>query len=188
MNNPYNAPTADMSTVGNIGETYQPKVFSMSGRIGRVRYLAYSMAISIALLVALAAVAGVAAAVTGGSQGVMLVLGLLFYIPMFAVGFIMAIRRVHDMGHSGWLSLLILVPIANLWLLFAPGTAGANEYGPAPVKNTTGVIVAAFLPFILMVVIGIVAAIAMPAYMGAMSKAQGVTEIPALPVEGEASQ
>ncbi len=101
-----------------------------------------------------------------------MLIGILFYIPLFAVGFIMAIRRVHDMGYSGWLSLLILVPLVNLWFLFAPGTQGPNEYGPPPVKNTTGVIIAAFSPILLSVVIGILAAISIPAYQAYMMKAK----------------
>ncbi len=176
MNNPYNAPGADLSGHGGNDQPYQPKVFAMNGRIGRVRYIAYSMCITIALLFGLMIIAGVMAVAMGGGEGMMVMMALLFYVPMFAVGFIMAIRRVHDMGHSGWLSLLILVPLANLWLLFAPGTQGANAYGPPPVKNSTGVIIAAFSPILFAFVIGILAAIAMPAYQGYMMKAKAAQE------------
>jgi len=40
------------------------------------------------------------------------------------IGFVLSIGRFHDIGHSGWWSLLLLVPVVNLivwaYLLFAP--------------------------------------------------------------------
>jgi uncharacterized membrane protein YhaH (DUF805 family) len=47
------------------------------------------------------------------------------------------IKRAHGRGRSGWFILLFLVPILNIWvfveLLFLPGTAGNNNYGPDPI-------------------------------------------------------
>lgn len=51
------------------------------------------------------------------------------------------IRRLHDLGHSGWFSLLMFIPIVGpfLWLGlfiycgFFSGQPGENKYGPAPV-------------------------------------------------------
>ena len=48
-------------------------------------------------------------------------------VPSIAV----AIRRMHDIGKSGW---YILIPIYNIILLATEGDKGANEYGPDP-KN-----------------------------------------------------
>jgi len=42
-----------------------------------------------------------------------------------------AIRRMHDVGKSGW---FILVPFYNLYLAVKEGDQGTNEYGPDP-KN-----------------------------------------------------
>ena len=43
------------------------------------------------------------------------------------------IRRWHDLGHSGWMSLLSFIPLINLvallYLLFACGDEGMNAYG-----------------------------------------------------------
>jgi len=44
------------------------------------------------------------------------------FIPWFAV----SVRRMHDIGKSGW---WILVPVANVFLLFKQSDKGANEYG-----------------------------------------------------------
>lgn len=48
-------------------------------------------------------------------------------IPSIAVG----IRRMHDVGKSGW---YILIPIYNLILACTEGEKGSNQYGPDP-KN-----------------------------------------------------
>jgi len=52
---------------------------------------------------------------------------LAVFVPSIAV----AIRRMHDIGKSGW---YILIPIYNIILLATEGEKGANQYGPDP-KN-----------------------------------------------------
>lgn len=42
-----------------------------------------------------------------------------------------AVRRMHDVGKSGW---FILIPFYNLYLACTNGDVGSNEYGPDP-KN-----------------------------------------------------
>ena len=90
------------------------------------------------------------------------------YLPVLAISFIMAIRRLNDMDHPGWWSLLNLVPFLNfffgLWLVFGPGDEGRNSYGPPPSKNTAAVIAGACILPAFMVLSGILAAIAIPAY------------------------
>ena len=46
-------------------------------------------------------------------------------IPSIAVG----VRRMHDVGKSGW---FVLIPIYNLILALTEGEVGDNEYGPDP--------------------------------------------------------
>lgn len=50
---------------------------------------------------------------------------LAVFIPSIAVG----VRRMHDVGKSGW---FILIPIYNLILACTEGTQGDNEYGADP--------------------------------------------------------
>ena len=38
-------------------------------------------------------------------------------------------KRCHDMGNSGW---WILIPLYSLWLIFADGQPGSNQYGENP--------------------------------------------------------
>jgi uncharacterized membrane protein YhaH (DUF805 family) len=57
------------------------------------------------------------------------VIGLVFslgtLIPSIAVG----VRRMHDVGKSGW---YLLIPIYNLVLACTNGDTGSNEYGYDP--------------------------------------------------------
>jgi uncharacterized membrane protein YhaH (DUF805 family) len=64
----------------------------------------------------------------GGVGWVGLIASLGLLLPSIAVG----VRRVHDVGKSGW---FILIPIYNLILALTPGESGANEYGPDPLGN-----------------------------------------------------
>jgi len=50
---------------------------------------------------------------------------LLILVPSIAV----AVRRMHDVGKSGW---FCLIPIYNFILLVSEGDKGNNKYGPDP--------------------------------------------------------
>lgn len=172
MANPYSAPAADLNSLAGE-ETYEPQVFAVNGRIGRMRYLAYSLVMSVLAYVVFAVLFGIGMAV--GGMGVGFVFMLLGYIPMLAVTFILARRRLNDLDKSGWLSLLLIVPLVNLglmlYLIFAAGTAGTNQFGPQPSPNSTLVKVGALaMPIIF--VVGIVAAIALPAYQDYLKRAK----------------
>ena len=63
---------------------------------------------------------------------------LAFTLPSLAV----ACRRLHDVGHSGWFVLIILIPIVGvIWLLVLLCTdsqPGENEYGENPKEENEG--------------------------------------------------
>ena len=178
MSNPYNAPTAEMADMEDQG-TYDPKMFAVSGRIGRLRYLAYTWCAFILLYFVLGILAAIMIPMLmrGGGQPSPAIFAFfaLIYIPIFAIGFIYAKRRLNDLDQSGWLSLLILVPFINalfgLYLLFAPGTEGPNRFGPAPSKNSNAVIWLIVIVFVGFFGIGILAAISIPAYQNYVKKA-----------------
>jgi uncharacterized membrane protein YhaH (DUF805 family) len=54
-----------------------------------------------------------------------LVFSLATFIPSLAVG----VRRMHDVGKSGW---FLLIPIYNIILAATNGDSGSNEYGSDP--------------------------------------------------------
>lgn len=53
------------------------------------------------------------------------IISLALFIPGIAVG----VRRMHDIGKSGW---FLLIPLYNIVLLCTDGEHGTNEYGPDP--------------------------------------------------------
>jgi uncharacterized membrane protein YhaH (DUF805 family) len=189
LTNPYNAPTADLSRADGGAATYDPQMLSLSGRIGRCRYIAYSMGVTLLLGVVAAILMGIGAAI--GSSTLVSVLAVIVVVPAMAISFVMGKRRFNDMNHSGWLTLLTLIPLVNffvaLWLIFGSGDAGANQYGPAPSKNSTFVVVVAcFLPVIF--VVGILAAIALPAYQGYVLKAKAAQQEQSAPLPAAPQQ
>lgn len=166
MNNHYQAPAS--APADPAFATYPPRFLSLSGRIGRLRYLAYCMGLSLLTYPVIFAIFAFSGLFNGEAPGPLIFIPLaLVYIALLVMTFGYMVRRLNDMDQSGWLSLLMLIPLVNvimvLVLLFARGTAGSNRYGPAPVPNTKGVVVLALIP-LLFAVLGIVAAISLPAY------------------------
>jgi uncharacterized membrane protein YhaH (DUF805 family) len=96
-----------------------------SGRARRSEYWWYMLFYMIVYIV-LNVLAGVASIF--GIISMLVSLALL--LPTIAVG----IRRMHDIGKSGW---WILVPILNLIWSAQDSQAGQNAYGPSPKAAAT---------------------------------------------------
>lgn len=146
-----------------IAEHGELRVFTTQGRIGRLRYLAWSMCLMSTAL-ALWMVASMAMALSA-------VLGVIL-IGIFGLGFLVVsvqigVQRLHDLGWSGWLMLLNLVPVVGTFfpfvMLLMPGNDGANRFGAPQPPNTKAVKVLASL-WLLAPVAGFVAAIALPGF------------------------
>ncbi len=169
--NQYQTPASPVDA-GSSEQYSQPRVFATSGRIGRVRFLAYYVGMSVLTMVVMLPVSAVSALM--GESGA-LIAGLLvgiIYIASIVLSFMFAIQRSHDMNVTGWLSLILIVPIIGfLVFCIAPGTDGENNYGAPPPPNGTGVVLLALLMPII-TVLGILAAIAIPAYQGYIERAQ----------------
>jgi uncharacterized membrane protein YhaH (DUF805 family) len=60
----------------------------------------------------------------------------LYALATFLPGLAVSVRRLHDVGKSGWFLFIALIPIiGGIWLLVLMCTAGAsgdNEYGADP--------------------------------------------------------
>jgi uncharacterized membrane protein YhaH (DUF805 family) len=165
--NPYVAPQADLELNRSVG--YQEmKYWSARGRIGRLRYLSYSMGGYLILIVAsflLGAIFGVM-----GQARLAPLIGGIAAIPYLVFTIMLGIRRSHDMDWTGWTVLLMLIPLVGLIWLFKSGTHAPNRFGLPPPPNTLGVKVLAWM-FPLLVAIGIAAAIALPAYQQSVLRA-----------------
>ena len=155
--NPYAAPSTNVARSDEAEEYGEIKVLSARGRLGRVRYIGYSIAVTLVF----AMVLGAAAALAGPDAAFPVTVA--GYVAIVVVSILLTIQRAHDMNWSGWAAILMIVPLVNLLFWFVPGTAGENHYGKRPPPNTTGaILLACIMPA--MFVLGIVAAIAIPAY------------------------
>ena len=69
--------------------------------------------------------------------------GVFYFLYVLAVlipGLAVSVRRLHDIGKSGWMILIALIPlIGTIWLLVLMVTdskPGENQYGPSPKEVT----------------------------------------------------
>ena len=111
------------------GEVPSILSFDFSGRMGRMTYLLANLLISpVTLILAMIALR---------DQNMVLLLGA-FIIPAI-INLRASVLRCHDLGWTGWLVLLSLLPYvgAVFWLilLLMPGNAGMNSYGDPPGRS-----------------------------------------------------
>ncbi|MCP1498261.1 uncharacterized membrane protein YhaH (DUF805 family) [Pseudomonas migulae] len=162
---PYAPPRA---TVGeNLPQFATLKPFGVEGRIGRLRYLAWTMVLTLVMLgigsvVAIFAIALISSDSTAG----LIVGGLVAFFLCIAIAVVsiqISVQRLHDIGWSGWLWLLNLVPFVGSFFPFVimcvPGTNIANRYGPPPPPNTTAVKVLSSL-WVVVIALGFVGLLA----------------------------
>ena len=96
------------------------KYADFNGRASRSEYWWFVLAEVIVLIVASLI-----------HQYVYFIAALGFLLPALAVG----ARRLHDIGKSGWLQLLMIIPIVNLVLIYfyvQPTQPESNSYGEPP--------------------------------------------------------
>lgn len=136
-----------MSDTGSPAPSGLKELFSFEGRYNRLRYFLIAVGVSV--------IGGLAVLIIGMlfgtpdhaaemAQGgvsydvgpVGAVLMILIYIPMIWIGLANSVKRCHDNDWSGWLVLIMLIPVIGfifaLVLLFKKGTAGPNRFGPDP--------------------------------------------------------
>jgi len=65
-------------------------------------------------------------------------LGILYGLAVFMPSLAVSVRRLHDIGKSGWWQLIVLIPLIGAILLivwFATDSKENNQYGGNPKKN-----------------------------------------------------
>jgi uncharacterized membrane protein YhaH (DUF805 family)/type II secretory pathway pseudopilin PulG len=156
----------------NTTVAVETRFFDLNSRIGRLRYLAYG--IGLALLGSLAVLVCMVLAKISPALGVA---GLgIVYIGWLVMSIAFGVRRLHDLDKSGWLMLLVIVPLVNLglviYLIFFSGTAGENRFGEEQSPNTGWVIAGSIAYIALIPMGGILAAIAIPTYQDYIARSQ----------------
>ncbi|MDH1799270.1 DUF805 domain-containing protein [Acinetobacter johnsonii] len=145
----------------------QESALNAAGRFGRFSYLAWNFLLAIVASIIL----GIFIAIfpntfvnleTGNFGGGMIFI-ILIYVALMYFTFVFTIRRLHDRNHTGWLSLLMLVPLANvilmLYLIFAPGDDRSNSYGsPRPTAGWEAVLAWIYILIFVLAIIGGIAA------------------------------
>jgi uncharacterized membrane protein YhaH (DUF805 family) len=116
------------------------KYADFNGRSRRKEYWMFTLFNVIILgaleIVAFASFTSTKSSIIGVIFGLAIALyGLAALVPSLACG----VRRLHDIGMSGWLLLISLVPflggLALLVLLLLDSNPGPNQYGPNPKLN-----------------------------------------------------
>jgi len=168
--NRFAPPGAQVADVVEQGVGVQPvRLWPPNGRIGRLRLLAYSAALYLVFIIVSAVLGGIAGASRSPTTAV--VLGIVAFIVYVVAGMVLLIQRSHDMNLSGWWSLAAFIPLVGLVWLAKGGTPGVNRWGAPPPPNGWAVrIIGLIFPVVL--VVGIVAAIALPAYVDYTKRAQ----------------
>ena len=116
-------------------EDLRAMLLTYQGRLNRKPYILYSVGIWFLMLIL-----NVVADVLGDSRSsVALLVAFALYLAVLALcvpSVMLTLRRWHDLGKSGWFTLLSLIPVVNffveIYLWAAPGTAGPNAYGEDP--------------------------------------------------------
>lgn len=115
---------------------HDPSHFDFTGRAPRRQY-ALSQLVLFGAGIAFGLVMLALAVLLGNwSWPLIVVLGLAFLYVTTHFSLSQGAKRSHDLGHSGWIQLVTLLPLVGwlfwFYLLFAPGQAESNQYGELP--------------------------------------------------------
>jgi uncharacterized membrane protein YhaH (DUF805 family) len=167
---PYSPPQTEL--IGDQEEYGEIKILSSKGRIGRLRYIAYTIGISLLCSLVMAVLSGFVGMILAESQAGLFLIAVfvLGYGAMLLINVLLTIQRSHDFNVTGWLSLILVIPFVPLIFWIIPGTEGANRFGPQPPPNKGAGVIAIVL-LLLFAILGILAAIAIPAYQEYVARA-----------------
>ena len=113
---------------------------NFSGRARRSEYWYFRLATAVIFFVFIA-LAIIVSIIGGGFLGFPVAIGLIALYSLIALipSLAVTVRRMHDLGKSGWSVLISFIPLVGpIWflvLLATEGEHGENYYGPDP-KST----------------------------------------------------
>ena len=170
QDSPYSPPRAGYAAGKDHIVYEEVRPLSLSQRLNRLRYACYQLSAMLVIALAGILLAVFAGSLKGGGEPVTLAITAVAVLMMLAAVIYMIglmVRRLHDLGHSGWLVLAIflvsfapllvlwlggggtllmlsslLQPMAMLYLLVGASQAGMNPYGTPNPPN--GILVKVF--------------------------------------------
>lgn len=134
------------------------KIYEADGRFGRATYIAWNFIIFLISFVCLLLLIGVywqdiyavfsldtydnddaIIMINKAIEPINAFASLINFVYLYFM-FVFSIKRLHDLNRSGWMSLLNMIPLVNLffaiWLSAAIGTEGRNQFGyPRPTEK-----------------------------------------------------
>lgn len=123
--------TSDSNNINRQNMTVQvirQSIFSSKGRINRLPYFLYSLGVGVVCFFAV----GIC------FTGILAIIGIPLIMACCVANIMLIIQRCHDLNKSGWFYLVLVIPVIGiifaLYLLFAKGTEGPNQYGPDPLQ------------------------------------------------------
>ena len=105
-------------------------LFSLRGRASRQAYwLSYLMLVCLNAVI----VGQILGAEEASYADVAAAIGPIVFIATIYSNLAVTVKRLHDVGYSGFLSVAMFVPLINffftIWVGILPGTAGPNQFG-----------------------------------------------------------
>ena len=132
---PYQPPYGGGGAPQPRSEGIREMFLTYHGRLNRKPYILRGLLVGITSSI-LSNVMGVMAQSSSLALNLVSLVLLVVVLALCVVSVMLMIRRWHDLGKSGWFSLLLLVPLVNfvvgLYLWVKKGDDGPNQYGEDP--------------------------------------------------------
>jgi len=128
-------------------------LFNPDGRISRSQYFTTTVLLGLGIAV-------ITLLLFFASPILAMTLGYILSMTYFASYLILSIKRSHDIGKSGWIVILLFIPIislfSSLYLFLAKGQIDINKYG-GPSEASDPILIAtciflSVMPFILLMI------------------------------------
>ncbi|QMT30526.1 DUF805 domain-containing protein [Alysiella filiformis] len=130
--------------------------YAKYGRIGRMRYLAYTAILTLCAVVPFAL--GILLSALIGSKdaiAITLITGIPTIIIAIYARFAPGMRRFNDLNRSSWWAALLLIPLISLFVIlylsFAAGDEDDNDYGEPAEPPTTLIKVVGVIGFVILI-------------------------------------
>ena len=111
------------SVINNYLEVIKTKYFCFEGRTGRKAFWSFVL-VNFVINFVLNLIPGVGK-----------IIAAIFTLAVLCPSLGINARRLHDVGKSGWLQLITIIPVIGIIVLLVlcakPGDAAANKYGEA---------------------------------------------------------